>query len=73
MAAPKLGEHPNAVVAGGSAFSAAGLVTVLAAFGIALPLAAAVFIVAAVPVVALAIGRKGIKGLVRQLWAGSGQ
>ena len=71
MAAPKLGDHPNAVVAGSSAFSAAGLVTVLAAFGIACPLAAAVFIVAAVPTIALAVGRKGVRGIVRQIWRGS--
>lgn len=67
----KLGSHPNAVVAGASAGSAAALVTIAAAFGLSIPLEAAVWIVAAVPPAMLALGRKGIVGLWRQLLHGS--
>jgi predicted dinucleotide-binding enzyme len=63
--------HPNAVAAAGSGGSAAALVSILAAFGIAVPPVAAAWAVAAAPVVFLAIGRKGIRGLVRQVWRGS--
>lgn len=68
----KLGAHPNAVVAGSSGGSAATLVLVLSAFGITLPLAAAVALVAVVPPVALFVGRRGIKGTLKALWEGVG-
>lgn len=63
--------HPNALAAGGSAGSVAALVSILAAFGVTIPTAGAVWVVAAAPVVFLAIGRKGIRGIVRQVWRGS--
>lgn len=64
-------EHPNATAAAGSGGVGTVLVALLAAFGIVLPPVAAAAIAAAFPVVFLAIGRKGIRGIVRQIWRGS--
>lgn len=63
-------KHPNATAAAGSGGSAAALVTILMAFGVTIPLALAVWVVAAAPVIFLAIGQKGIKGIARQVWQG---
>lgn len=62
--------HPNAAAAGTAAGAGAGLVAILAVFGIDLPESAALVIVGAAPPVALFVGHRGIKGLARLFWAG---
>lgn len=63
-------KHPNATVAGGTGGTAALVVALLHASGIDISLDLAVAITAAVPPVALFIGRNGLRGVIRVVWRG---
>lgn len=63
--------NPNATAAGGSTLTAATLIAILAWVGITMPLTVAVYVVAILPIVVLYVGRKGLRGVARQVWRGS--
>jgi hypothetical protein len=64
--------HPNATVAGTTGGTAALVVALLHAAGVEVSVDVAVAVVAAVPPVALFIGRNGVRGVIRMLWRGRG-
>lgn len=65
-----MNKHPNATVAGTTGGAAALIVGLLHAAGLNISLDVAVAITAAVPPVALFIGRNGLRGAIRLLWRG---
>lgn len=63
--------NPNAAVATGGVGAGTALVAILAACGVVFPPVVAAAIAGAVPIILLAIGRRGIRGIVRMVWRGS--
>lgn len=63
--------NPNTAVATGGVGAGTALVAILAACGVVLPPVVAAAIAGAIPIILLAIGREGIRGIIRMIWRGS--
>jgi hypothetical protein len=64
--------HPNATAAVGSGIGATLIVAAMAYAGLEPDPVLATAVAGALTTVVLLVGRKGISGLARQLWRGSG-
>lgn len=66
-----LGKHPNAALSVGTGGAGVLIIWLLGHTGVSMPNEVAVLVAAAITSVALLVGRKGVRGVIRLVWHGS--
>lgn len=72
MTAPQVVQnHPNATLAAGAGGAAGTIIWAASAFGVTVPGTVGAYLATFIATGALAIGRRGIRGIARIIWRGN--
>lgn len=72
MTAPQVVQnHPNATLAAGAGGAAGTIIWIASSFGVTVPGTVGAYLATIIAATALAVGRRGIRGIARVLWRGN--